>query len=158
MLSYSEAKNIVYKQLDCLDSRIYSVTTEDRESYIVYFVQKSGAFLGKFRVSQEPDGKINYGPLQGDGAEWALIWESLLLRSLYRADGRMSPELEQKFTERQEYYKCQLQPTSATNPEPDGSSPMWADDWDESWNPPYHQESVRAKADVVIAFIEWQEE
>ena len=111
LLSFDEVDNIATKNLDSLDPETYNVNREPRGQNILYTItlRQSGNLLGCFRVEKRSDGVIDYGPIQGDSPEWNLVWESMLVRTLFRADGRMTEAMEEDFQRRQEAYRKQIQ-------------------------------------------------
>jgi hypothetical protein len=91
-LSFSEVDEIVCRNLDCLDQQKYQVVREARGHSILYTITREGAFLGRYAVSKRPDGGVDYGSIQGDGAEWDVIWKSMLFTAIKRAEGNQSQE------------------------------------------------------------------
>ena len=104
MLSFDEIDTIITLNLDTLNPSIYQVIRESRSESILYTVIKSGELLGRYRVTKQHNGSVNYGPIQGDGAEWDLVSESMLQRTIVRAEGTMTEILEQAYQQRQNAY------------------------------------------------------
>lgn len=121
LLSFDEVDNIVTKNLDCLDHETYNVDREPRGQNILYTItlRQSGKLLGRFRVAKRSDGGVDYGSIQGNSPEWDLVWESMLVRTLFRADGRMTEAMEEDFQRRQEVYKKQIQEKNSQQAEGD---------------------------------------
>jgi len=110
-LSYEAVVNIVETQLDCLDKKIYEVKHEYRtlSTLSTVTIKKSGELLGCYRVNKEPDGGGSYRAIQGNSVAWDLVWDTMLNRTLQRADGTMTEAMEQDYQQRQGFYHKQIQ-------------------------------------------------
>jgi len=118
MLSFNEIDSIITENLDSLNPNSYQVSREHRGQSILYTVTKLGKLLGRYRVIKKTDGNIYYGPIQGDGPEWNLLWESMLHRLIIRADGKITETLEQAYQERFNLYMKQMQEIASNESRP----------------------------------------
>jgi hypothetical protein len=111
---FDEICNLVERNLDSLDPKNYHYTRETRTLSNLYTVTRTGELLGRFRVENRPGTGVIYGPIQGDGPLWNMIWEIVLVQTLQRAEGKLTDEMEREYKRRQELYRKQIQEQAET--------------------------------------------